>query len=120
MRLSMKKQKTTRKSRMAVRPPENKISIPQAQSVVSNQEPLEEISSFYINDMIKAERLDNAIVCVFSAKNKEISFEQDGTSKLKIKLHDNKSGHPLSRSFTFKEIEKMFKDYISKKTKAGE
>ena len=104
---------------MAIRPPKNDIKISPKKETPAKEE-LETISNFYITSMLKKTNLNDPIMCVFTTGSKEISFEADGTNKIKVRLHSTSaSGYPETESFTFKQIEKMFKDYINKKKKAG-
>ena len=114
MRLSMKKNKTSRKSRMSRQPIISTKSNTRTPDKTPITEYPEQIKNFYITSMLKRKDLDDPIMCVFTNDKKEISFESEGTTKIKVKIHGN-STYPLTESFTFLQLERLFKDYIKKK-----
>jgi hypothetical protein len=121
MRLSMKKPKTSRKSRGLKIPPikketkETKETTESKKVIVPVNEEETEIQSFYINSLLKTIKLDTPVMCVFKSKSDEMSFEPDGNTKVKIKIHSSKQVYPLTKSFTFKELERVLTSYINKK-----
>jgi len=115
MRLSMKKPKTSRKSRgLKIPPVVKEVKAVKTTTALTNEEETE-VQSFYISSLLKTIKLDTPIMCVFKSKSDEMSFEPDGNTRVKIKIHTSKQVYPLAKSFTYKELERVLTNYINKK-----